>query len=83
MNDEAAKEDSNPSTPKEPSMGPACLVISILALAVFCAFCGIGSWVMFSDQYPLAEKGITQQLIPWVETSQLAADDKASIVRQL
>ena len=38
---------------------------------------------MFSDQYPFAEKGITQQLIPWVETSQLAAEDKASIIQQL
>ncbi len=68
---------------KEPSLGPACLVISILLLAAFCAVCGIGSWFMFSDQYPLAEKGITQQLIPWVETSQLAESDKRSIVQQL
>ena len=64
-------------------MGPACLVVSILLLAAFCAVCGIGSWFMFSDQYPLAERGISQQLIPWVESSQLAEEDKRSIVRQL
>lgn len=68
---------------KEPSLGPACLVLAILALAAFCSVCGIASWFVFSDQYPFAEKGITQQLIPWVESSQLAADDKASIVKQL
>lgn len=38
---------------------------------------------MFSDQYPFAVKGIEQQLIPWVETSQLAEDDKRSIIAQL
>lgn len=67
----------------EPSLGPACLVVSILALATFCAVCGIGSWFVFSDQYPYAEKGITKQLIPWVETSQLAEADKRSIIQQL
>ncbi len=68
---------------KEPSLGPACLVVAILSLAVFCSVCAFGSWIAFSDQYPLAEKGITQQLIPWVESSQLASADKKSIVAQL
>ncbi|MCA9157958.1 MAG: hypothetical protein KDA72_06500 [Planctomycetales bacterium] len=67
----------------EPSLGPACLVVSILSLAIFCAVCGIGSWFVFSDQYPYAEKGITKQLIPWVATSQLAEADKRSITQQL
>lgn len=67
----------------EPSLGPACLVLSILGLATFCAVCGIGSWFVFSDQYPYAEKGITKQLIPWVATSQLAEADKRSITQQL
>jgi len=86
MTDKADSADPTPDEPapvKEPSLGPACLVVSILLLATFCAVCGIGSWFMFSDQYPLAEKGITQQLIPWVETSQLAEADKRSIVQQL
>lgn len=74
--------DAKPAV-KEPSLGPACLVVSILGLAVFCAVCGIGSWFIFSDQYPYAEKGITKQLIPWVETSQLDEADKRSIVQQL
>lgn len=68
---------------REPSLGPACLVLVILALAVSAAVCGIGSWLVFSDQYPFAVKGITQQLIPWVETSQLAEADKRSIIQQL
>jgi hypothetical protein len=72
-----------PPPHREPSLGPACLVIVILALAVFSIVCGFGSWFMFSDQYPLAVKGITQQLIPWVESSQLAPDDKQSIVAKL
>ncbi len=67
----------------EPSMGPACLVISILGLAVFCVVCGFGSWFVFSDQYPFAVKGITKQLIPWVATSQLTEADKRSITQQL
>ncbi len=86
MNNASENSDSSAKAPpdaKEPSLGPACLVVSILLLASFCAVCGIGSWFMFSDQYPYAEKGITQQLIPWVETSQLAEEDKRSIVRQL
>lgn len=68
---------------KEPSLGPACLVVSILMLATFCAVCGIGSWFMFSDQFPLAQRGIQEQLIPWIEQSELASSDKESIVRQL
>ncbi len=67
----------------EPSLGPACLVVSILFLAAFAAVCGIGSWFVFSDQYPYAAKGITKQLIPWVQTSQLAESDKRSITSQL
>lgn len=73
----------NESSQKEPSLGPACLVVTILSLAVFCSVCGFGSWWVFSDQYPLAERGIEQQLIPWVETSQLPLDDRESIVDQL
>ncbi len=67
----------------EPSIGPACLVISMLMLATFCAVCGIGSWFMFSDQYPLAQRGIEEQLIPWIEQSELSPADKQSIVQQL
>ena len=68
---------------REPTLGPACLVISILLLAVFCSVCAFGSWFMFSDQYPLAERGITVQLIPWIETSQLSVEDKESIIADL
>lgn len=78
-----APPGSAPEAPREPSLGPACLVVAILTLAVLSAACGIGSWFMFSDQYPFAIKGITQQLIPWVETSQLDEADKRSIIRQL
>ena len=71
------------SDAREPSLGPACLVISILGLAIFCAVCGFGSWFVFNDQYPFAVKGITKQLIPWVATSQLAEADKRAITGQL
>lgn len=67
----------------EPSMGPACLVIAMLTLAVLMAFCAISSFVMFSDSPALAEKGITQALMPWVESSNLAPADKRSIVSDL
>lgn len=76
-------DQENETEHKEPSLGPACLVLVILALALICAFCGFGSWIMFSDQYPLAKKGVEQQLIPWVKQSQLAESDKESIVTQL
>ena len=77
-------ESSDPAAElKEPSLGPACLVITILGLALICIVCGFGSWFMFRDQYPLAKKGITVQLIPWIETSQLSDEDKASITAQL
>lgn len=73
----------DPNLAKEPSLGPACLVVAILLLASFLAIGGFLSWFVFSDQYPLAVRGISQQLIPWVETSQLAEADKRSIIRQL
>lgn len=84
---DAAKQPAdakdNAPEPKEPSLGPACLVIAILAMAIFCIICGLGSFLTFRDQYPLAEQSITRQLIPWVQSSQLAADDKRQIVAQL
>ncbi len=79
--DRPAAADNGDSV--EPSLGPACLVLSILGLAAFCAICGFGSWFVFNDQYPFAIKGITKQLIPWVATSQLAEADKRSITQQL
>lgn len=71
------------SKPKEPSLGPACLVVAILSLAVFFAVCAFGSWIMFADQYQYAAPAITEQLIPWVEQSSLATSDKESILLQL
>jgi hypothetical protein len=76
-------DQTEQNTHKEPSLGPACLVISILMLATVCAVCGIGGWFMFSDQFPLAQRGIQEQLIPWIEQSELSSGDKQSIVRQL
>lgn len=69
--------------PKEPSLGPACLVVAILSLAVFFAVCAFGSWIMFADQYQYAAPAIDEQLIPWVEQSSLAMADKESILLQL
>lgn len=79
----SGEEQEETQEHKEPSLGPACLVLVILALALFFAFCGFGSWIVFSDQYPLAKKGVEQQLIPWVKQSQLEPVDKDSIVAQL
>lgn len=69
--------------PKEPSLGPACLVVAILSLSVFFAVCAFGSWIMFADQYKYAEPAITEQLIPYVEQSSLATEDRESILLQL
>ncbi|MEM8736577.1 MAG: hypothetical protein AAGG44_20270, partial [Planctomycetota bacterium] len=46
-------------------------------------FCAFGSVLMFSDQYPIASKSIQEQLIPWIETSQLSPEDQQSIVADL
>ncbi len=83
-----SEDTNNPSGPDkenlaEPSMGPACLVISMLTLAAFIAFCSISSFVMFSDSPALAERGITQALMPWVESSNLAPGDKREILSDL
>ncbi len=83
-NDDARGNSSDARPlPKEPSLGPACLVVTILSLAVFSSLCAFGSYFVFSDQYPLAAKSIEQQLIPWVESSQLDQQNKAKIVDQL
>ncbi|GIW98827.1 MAG: hypothetical protein KatS3mg111_2160 [Pirellulaceae bacterium] len=71
------------SATKEPSLGPACLVVVVLGLATFSAICAFGSYFMLRDQYPLAEKAIRQQLIPWIESSQLAEEDRAAIIAEL
>lgn len=76
-------EGSGSDSPKEPSLGPACLVVAILSLAVLSSVCAFGSWFMFSDQYPLAVRSINEQLIPWVQTSQLSPGDQAQIVGEL
>jgi hypothetical protein len=78
----SGKNESNSSS-TEPSLGPACMVVSILGLAGFAAICGLGSWAVFSNQYPIAVKSIQKQLIPWIEASQLALPDKTSIISQL
>jgi hypothetical protein len=67
----------------EPSLGPACLVVTILSLAAFTAICGIASWFVFANQPELAKKAIEKTLVPWVEKSQLSPADKESIVNQL
>jgi hypothetical protein len=67
----------------EPSLGPACLVVSILSLAAFTAICGIASWFVFANQPRLAKTAIEKTLVPWVEGSQLSPADKESIVAQL
>lgn len=81
MDSESSDLQSKPTN--EPSLGPACLVVAILLLAVVCIVCAFGSWFMFGDQSVMAKKGITQQLIPWVAQSNLPADEKQSIVNQL
>jgi hypothetical protein len=52
-------------------------------VGVFIAVCSISSFFMFSDQPALAERGITEQLIPWIESSNLAAGDKQIILADL
>lgn len=69
--------------PPEPSLGPACLVIGILSMALMVIVCAFGSFFAFSDQHSLAIKGINMQLIPWIETSQLSKQDQDQIVTKL
>ena len=57
--------------------------MTIIGLATLSAVCAFGSWFTFSDQYPLAIRSIEQQLIPWVQSSQLSAEDKQSIIADL
>ena len=64
-------------------MGPACLVVAILTLAAFLAVCAFGSFFFFSDQPALAERGITEQLVPWIQSSSLSPADKREILSEL
>lgn len=71
------------SSHKEPSLGPACLVVAILCLAGGSAICAFASFFLFGNQPPIAIKAIEKQLIPWIENSHLAPADKESIIEQL
>lgn len=55
----------------------------MLGLALFIAICSFGSFFFFRDQPALAERGITEQLIPWVESSNLSPADKQAILAEL
>lgn len=83
MSQAQSSQPDTPSTAGEPSLGPACVTISILALGTFAILCAFGSWIMFSNQSEMAVNAIEIQLIPWVESSQLSLDDRQSIILQL
>jgi hypothetical protein len=68
---------------QEPSLGPACLVVVVLGVAALIAVCSIASFFVFQDQPALAEKGINQLLVPWVESSDLAPAYKQQILSDL
>ncbi len=77
-----AESDFRP-TSGEPSLGPACVTISILALGTFAILCSFGSWLAFSNQPKMAVQSIENQLIPWIDGSQLALEDRQAIILQL
>lgn len=82
---ETANQDGGPpeAEHQEPSLGPACVVVGIVSLALMCSICAFGSFFMFSDQYSLAVKGINLQLIPWIKTSQLSEPNQQIIISRL
>ncbi len=65
------------------SLGPACLVVSIFGLAFLCIVVAFMSFMLIGKQGGRAAYAVREQLIPWVDQSDLSKTDQTMIIDEL
>lgn len=83
MSQTTQKTGADAAEPENVSLGPACgIAVLLLALGVSVSFT-VGAYLLRGMQPKHAIASIEQQLIPWVDQSQLNDADKRRIVDRL
>ncbi len=76
-------ETQQPVTAKDVSLAPACGVFFIIAGVVFAVGMAVVAVMLIGKQDEMAIQALDNQLIPWIEQSELKDDDKNRIVDKL
>lgn len=71
------------SKDKDVSLGPACLVVFVVGLMLICIAVAYMSFMLTGNQGPRAARAVREQLIPWVDQSDLSKTDQAAIIDEL
>lgn len=86
-NDTTGSSSQGSSVPEEEagdvSLGPACLVVSIFGLAFLCIVVAFMSFMLIGKQGGRAAYALREQLIPWVDQSDLSKTDQTMIIDEL
>ncbi len=86
-NDTAGSSLQGSDVPEEEagdvSLGPACLVVSIFGLAFLCIVVAFMSFMLIGKQGGRAAYAVREQLIPWVDQSDLSKTDQTMIIDEL
>lgn len=81
---EATNNPQPATSEKDVSLGPACMVVVIFGLVGLCIVFAFMSLMLMNKQGEMAENGLRQQLIPWVEEkSLLSQGDREVIISKL
>jgi hypothetical protein len=69
--------------PKDVPLGPACFVVFIFTLVLLCVVVAVMSLMLTGKQGGRAAYALREQLIPWVDQSQLSQTDQVEIIQEL
>jgi hypothetical protein len=69
--------------PKDVPLGPACFVVFIFGLVILCVAVAIMSFLLTGKQGGRAAYAVREQLIPWVDQSELSQTDQVAIIEDL
>ncbi|MFN5771338.1 MAG: hypothetical protein ACK44Z_18500, partial [Pirellulaceae bacterium] len=78
MAETEAADDSKPVT-----LGPACAVLFLMGALALAVSLVIASWMLMGNQPAMAARAIEEQMIPWVNQSVLAPEDRSEILEEL
>lgn len=85
-NDTTENNKNDPSDSAESgdvSLGPACMVVSMFGLAFLCIVVAFMSFMLIGKQGARAAYAVREQLIPWVDQSDLSNSDQTMIIDEL